>query len=252
MKGDFTMKIMYYAEGTNRKALADAISRITGVRKVYKGIPSYAYEIDCFTVDREGSLSFDDRTDSEAVENLIEKLDEMGFHAEPAEKPQTMEEVGQAATGPGPTSVEAQQQPTVVEGITVSLPRDGFTEMALENLQKLVASKASLIQKVFNRSNLPIAIQETQIAFPWMNGGEDADTVQARTAFIAALGKAAKEQKRVTAKEKPVENEKYTFRCFLLRLGFIGKDHAKDRKILLANLSGSAAFKGGAKHAVSK
>ncbi len=40
------MKIMYHAEGTNRKALADAISRITGVRKVYKGIPSYAYEIE--------------------------------------------------------------------------------------------------------------------------------------------------------------------------------------------------------------
>ena len=243
MKGDFTMKIMYHAEGTNRKALADAISRITGVRKVYKGIPSYAYEIDCFTVDREGSLSFDDRTDSEAVENLIEKLDEMGFHAEPAEASQTMEEVGQAAIEP--------KQP-VAEGITVSLPREGFTENALENLQKLVASKASLIQKVFNRSNLPIAIQETRIAFPWMNGGEDADTLQARTAFIAALGKAAKAQKRVTAKEKPVENEKYTFRCFLLRLGFIGKDYAKDRKILLANLSGSAAFKGGAKHAVSE
>ena len=109
-----------------------------------------------------------------------------------------------------------------------------------------------MIQKAFNRSDLPIIIQETRIAFPWMNGGEDMDTVQARTTFIAALGKMAKAQKRVTAKEKPVENEKYTFRCFLLRLGFIGKDYAKDRKILLANLSGSAAFKGGAKHAVSK
>ena len=244
MKGDFTMKIMYHAEGTNRKALADAISRITGARKVYKGIPSYAYEIDYFTVDREGNLSFDDRADSEEVENLIEKLDEMGFHAEPVGEPQTMEEAQPTAAEPN--------QPAAVEGITVSLPREGFTENALENLQKLVASKASLIQKVFNRSNLPIAIQETRIAFPWMNGGEDADTLQARTAFIAALGKAAKEQKRVTAKEKPVENEKYTFRCFLLRLGFIGKDHAKDRKILLANLSGSAAFKGGAKHAVSQ
>ena len=246
------MKIMYHAEGTNRKALADAISRITGARKVYKGIPSYAYEIDYFTVDREGNLSFDDRADSEKVENLIAKLDEMGFQAEPAEKPQTMEEVGQAVTESEPTSVEAQQQPAAVEGITVSLPRDGFTETALENLQKLVASKASLIQKVFNRSDLPIAIQETRIDFPWMNGGEDADTVQARMAFIAALGKAAKEQKRVTAKEKLVENEKYAFRCFLLRLGFIGREYAKERKILLGNLSGSAAFKGGAKHEVSQ
>ena len=236
-KGDFTMKIIYHAQAGNRKALADAISRITGARKVYKGIPSYAYEIDSFTIDREGNLSFDDRTDSEEVENLIEKLDEMGFHAEPAEEPQ---------------AAAAESKQPAAEGITVSLPREGFTENALENLQKLVASKASLIQKAFNRSDLPIVIQETRLAFPWMNGGEDADTVQARTAFIAALGKAAKEQKRVTAKEKPVENEKYTFRCFLLRLGFIGKDHAKDRKILLANLSGSAAFKGGAKHAVSE
>ena len=240
-KGDFTMKIIYHAQAGNRKALADAISRITGARKVYKGIPSYAYEIDSFTIDREGNLNFDDRTDSEEVENLIEKLAGMGFSAEPTEN--------QAEE---PQAAAAESKQPAAEGITVSLPREGFTENALENLQKLVASKASLIQKAFNRSDLPIVIQETRIAFPWMNGGEDADTVQARMAFIAALGKAAKAQKRVTAKEKPVENEKYTFRCFLLRLGFIGKDYAKDRKILLANLSGSAAFKGGAKHAVSE
>ena len=121
------MKIMYHVEGTKRKALADAISRITGARKVYKGIPSYAYEIDYFTVDREGNLSFDDRADSEAVENLIKKLDEMGFHAEPAGEPQTMEEAQPTAAEPN--------QPAAVEGITVSLPREGFTENALENLQ---------------------------------------------------------------------------------------------------------------------
>ena len=53
----------------------------------------------------------------------------------------------------------------------------------------------------------------------------------------------AKTQKRVTAKEKDVDNEKYTFRCFLLRLGFIGAEYKEDRKILLRNLSGSSAFK---------
>ena len=46
---------------------------------------------------------------------------------------------------------------------------------------------------------------------------------------------------------KPVENEKYAFRCFLLRLGFIGDEFKADRKVLLQNLSGSTAFKGGAK-----
>ena len=54
----------------------------------------------------------------------------------------------------------------------------------------------------------------------------------------------AKVQKRVTATEQPVENEKYAFRCFLLRLGFIGAEYKEARKILLKNLSGNAAFKG--------
>ena len=57
----------------------------------------------------------------------------------------------------------------------------------------------------------------------------------------------SKEQKRITASEKEVENEKYAFRCFLLRLGFIGTEYKTDRKILLQNLSGSSAFKSGAK-----
>lgn len=43
------------------------------------------------------------------------------------------------------------------------------------------------------------------------------------------------------------DNEKYAFRCFLLRLGFIGDEYKADRKVLLKNLSGSSAFKDGAK-----
>jgi hypothetical protein len=53
----------------------------------------------------------------------------------------------------------------------------------------------------------------------------------------------AKEAKRVTATEKPTDNEKYAFRCFLLRLGFIGNEYKACRKILLKNLAGSSAFK---------
>ena len=52
---------------------------------------------------------------------------------------------------------------------------------------------------------------------------------------------------------KEVINEKYTFRCFLLRLGFIGDEFKMDRKILLENLSGSSAFRnGGLKDEISK
>ena len=62
----------------------------------------------------------------------------------------------------------------------------------------------------------------------------------------------SKNQKRVNATEKEVDNEKYAFRCFLLRLGFIGEMYKKERKILLRNLNGSSAFKGGAKDVLSE
>ena len=65
--------------------------------------------------------------------------------------------------------------------------------------------------------------------------------------FVTALCERAKKAKRITAKQRTVENEKYAFRCFLLRLGFIGTEYKKDRKILLKNLSGSAAFRDGKK-----
>ena len=53
----------------------------------------------------------------------------------------------------------------------------------------------------------------------------------------------AKEAKRVTAKEPDTESEKYAFRCFLLRLGFIGAESKTQRKLLLQKLSGSSAFR---------
>ena len=48
-----------------------------------------------------------------------------------------------------------------------------------------------------------------------------------------------------SVQEREVENEKYAFRCFLLRLGFIGEEYKVERKILLKNLTGSSAFKNG-------
>ena len=56
----------------------------------------------------------------------------------------------------------------------------------------------------------------------------------------------AKNCKRITAKEKATDNDKYAFRCFLLRLGFIGNEFKMERKVLLEKLEGSSAFRSGA------
>ena len=129
---------------------------------------------------------------------------------------------------------------------------NSFTDAALENLRKLVDAKGSLIKKALAVDSLPIETDGEKVSFPWFAEGQDSESVKAYTHFIAAICDMARNQKRITAKEKPADNEKYAFRCFLLRLGFIGAEYKGERKILLKNLSGSSAFKNGErKEAVS-
>lgn len=81
----------------------------------------------------------------------------------------------------------------------------------------------------------------------------DGDSAKACTHLVSALCEMARNAKRITATEKEVDNEKYAFRCFLLRLGFIGAEYKTERKILLKNLMGSSAFKNeGADHEISE
>lgn len=54
---------------------------------------------------------------------------------------------------------------------------------------------------------------------------EDADAANAYLHFVHALCEMACNQKRISVQEREVENEKYAFRCFLLRLGFIGEEY---------------------------
>ena len=68
------------------------------------------------------------------------------------------------------------------------------------------------------------------------------EEIQAYMAFIAALCAMAKQAKRVTSYEKEVESEKFSFRVWLLRMGFKGNESKAQRAILLKRLSGNAAF----------
>ena len=118
-----------------------------------------------------------------------------------------------------------------------------FTEASLQNLFDLVESKGTLIKKALGVDDLPINLIGERLDFPWFKTDSTPDEIQTYMEFVTALCNMAKNQKRINAKEKEVENEKYAFRCFLLRLGFIGNEYKAARKILLRNLSGSSAFK---------
>lgn len=74
------MQINYHVTDAERKRLVKAVASYTGCDAKYPGAPSCAYRVDCFTIDRDGALSFGDSTDSEMVEGLL-NLNE-GFESE--------------------------------------------------------------------------------------------------------------------------------------------------------------------------
>ena len=214
------MTIYYNAQ--DRKPLVKAISEFTGADAFYMRTPTYAYQIDYFTVTREGNLEFDDRADSEEIENLLEFLAERGFIAE---------------------ETKSEESPVTAEqvGLTVEVPLEST---AVGNLTKLLEAKGRLIRKALAVDSLPIEVTDNTVKFPWFSEC-GADECKAYTHFISALCELAANAKRVTAKEKETDNDKYAFRCFLLRLGFIGSEYKGERKILLRNLKGSSAFRNG-------
>jgi hypothetical protein len=73
------MKVNYNVKGKERKQLAQTIGMAIGVEAIYKGVPTCAYEIDYFTVDREGTLIFDDSADSHEVEQVFDAIADAGF-----------------------------------------------------------------------------------------------------------------------------------------------------------------------------
>lgn len=210
------MELNYNVTGADRKKLVNAIGTILSRPPVYKGAPSFAYEVGSVTIDKNGTVTCDDSAEAEL---LVERLLEEGFMPEDT---------------PG------------ADSLVIEYPKEDINDVALENLHRLVASKESLIKKALGADELPIEVTEDKLRFPWFQGFPDGDSVSAYAHFIGKLIGMAKSQNRITATEKPVENEKYAFRCFLLRLGFIGAEYKDARKILLRNLSGSSAFKGGA------
>ncbi len=235
------MTIYYNAQ--DRKPLVKAISEFTGADAVYMRTPTYAYQIDYFTVTREGNLEFDDRADSEEIEGLLEFLAERGFIAEVADT-----EPAETASEEVSADTDSAEHGESV-GLTVEVPLEGT---AVDNLTKLLKAKGRLIRKALAVDKLSIEVTDSTVKFPWFSEC-GTDECKAYTHFISALCELAANAKRVTAKEKETDNDKYAFRCFLLRLGFIGSEYKEERKILLRNLTGSSAFRnGGAANEVSE
>ena len=222
------MVLHFNVKGESRKAMVTAIEKEIGGKARYLGVPSCAYEIGNYTVGRNGELEFGDFDDIDEVAPIVDAC--------------------VMATGITPAEWEESKdaEETETEGameLTVTIP---FTKVNVGNLTSLLEAKGSLIKDALGITDLRFEMNEDSVSFPWFSKVEPEEAMT-YTKFITAICEMTMKQKRITAKPKENENEKYAFRCFLLRLGFIGDEFKADRKLLLSKLNGSSAFKSGAK-----
>lgn len=293
------MEIRYNVTGDRRKALVKVISDTTGARAVYKYMPTCNYEIDYFTVTKDGTLLFDDRSDTEEVEKVLEAIAAAGFECESAEtgdaavdadSPKEAEQ-GAAAAEAEDALEETEQasvEPVSAESgegngpvsLTVSLPAAQHTGITLRNLVNLLYTRASLLNKALGTTfrveegltdallddsailtaeafRKAVAAYEDEhgkaidgltitpetITFASLPETDDPAVIRTFTELCALMNKQALTQKRIQAKEVNEENEKYSMRIWLIRLGMNGPDHKEARKVLMENLSGHCAFR---------
>ncbi|MDD4564234.1 MAG: virulence-related protein [Eubacteriales bacterium] len=239
-----------------KKEILKSLEAHFGVKPKYLGVPSLSYQIQTavgiYTIDKVGKI-----TDSEGNEVELETLVGSGIEQEKMETPATV-------------------------GISyeVSVPMANHTGNSLRNLVNIIYSKQALIKKslgldadiiednfcnAINNANtatvadFKAAIEgkengSTGIAFDFegktvtlkfLNDDASPEMVQAYAQFIALLNKISKELKYASARTTDTDNDKFTFRSFLIRLGMIGDDYKMTRKVLLKNLDGNSAFRNG-------
>ena len=208
--------VKFNLQPKQRPKLADEIAASLHTLPCYQKVPSLSYKIGDCTLERDGTLRIPDTVDSETVDRLLNHLQEKGFTGE-------MEQTE--------------------DRLIITVPKDTFTEQALSNLQKMVDNKEALFSKAFVKENLTLNIDAENVSFDWFQFTANPDEVSAYTEFVSRLCDLARKVKRVIPTATENDNDKYAFRCFLLRLGFIGDEYKKARKVLLKNLTGNSAFR---------
>lgn len=233
----------------DRKQLVNQIAQAIGVEAKYLGAPGFAYQVGPYVINKQAEIEVDD---TEADMDLLRELI------------------------PGGALDEAPE--TEIKALEISVPMEGHTVTSIMNLLHLFCSREKLLNRCVGNSRnflmskkfikalddqvpesleeyfdrqmeaagekvnrgLTITQEKVTVAFPYT---EDADIIKAYTDLVSLMNQMALMQKRVLKDKFHSSNEKYAFRCWLVRLGMVGDDYKITRKILLSNMPGNSAFR---------
>lgn len=239
-----------------RKEMIKLLEEHFEVKAKYMGAPSFAYQIitseETYIINREGMIK---NSEGETIE--FEKLLN------------------------GEADTDKIETGSTIDAVEVILPMEGHTGITLKNLINMISSKQSLIKKSFKleeeifledfvkgindrrivtiedfkkavfetgiekHQGITFDFEKQTITFRFYRGEIDNDRITTYTQFVTILNESAKVAKHTSFKQTKTDNEKYTFRTWLLRLGIIGDEYKVARKVLLANLDGNGAFRSG-------
>ena len=166
-------EIRFTLESKQRPKLAQEIGNILGTVPHYERVPSCAYDIAGYRLDKEGVLHIPEGAE-ETTKDLIRQLRERGFQ----DDAEVTEEV-----------------PVQEDKLTIGIPRESLTDTALENLQRIIANRQTLFQRAFRMDSTEIEITEEKINFTWFPYTTDSDEMAAYTQFISRLCDMARDAK---------------------------------------------------------
>lgn len=247
-------KFQMQVAGRDRKEVAGLIASHFGVQAVYQGTRGFGYLITEpgrreWLVDKAGAVVTQGQAEDNAAEMfaVLKVIEENGVIPE-----------GQAA---------------------VTISTECHNGVTLRNLINILAGKERLIAKAMGTAGQPfldpamveaanavrlktvedfleaaqttggtdimtgLMITPDAITFRWFVATLSPEMAQAYIQFALAVNKMALAQKHSSPRETETANEKYSFRVFLLRLGFIGEAYSVSRKLFLDRLQGNVAFK---------
>ncbi len=246
----------------NRKQLAAELGQELGLEVKYLGVPSCAYQVGNYTINKDGTID----GDLEAIRDFL--INHGIIHNEPVTS-----STDTRMTESTPLS------PSDVDSIELSIPANDLTAQQLINLihilyarQKLLAAMTrndginmdeeliGLLKDEKSNTNeriLELLQNEVHVGMVTginitadvftltLAGADHSNDLTTYVRLMSALLLRAKEAGFVSAKLiDPAEGEmKYYVNSFLNQLGFGGADHKEDRRILMGHIKGYAAFK---------
>lgn len=235
-----------YSLVDDRKLLVKELEMRTGFQSTYQGAPTFAYQIGPYEVGRNGRIEVNpEDADLEVLRAMhVAGLIDSSWDEDMEQLSITLPMEQQTVTSLTNWVHILYSKAEYFSKVAGSVGAFRVDDELLEAI-KPVKEKNELIRVIQAQPEAyaGFAFDEEQISITGFVHSTDPEITKAYMDLVGLTNQMALTQKRVKAEKLKDENEKYSFRVWLLRLGMVGDEYWTTRKMLLKNLSGHSAFR---------